>query len=238
LELTIPLAPLIRGVGGIEFVAGIFLIDISGEERMSHAYQNGKDLHRLTAALIFDKSLCEVTDEERHLGKIINFGLIYGMGVQKFRMTTAKNHNILLSVREASGFRKKFFEAYAGLKAYQTQIRRQWQQGIRVSRTIDGRRRLWSKQRKPILNELLNHPIQGANATILKRAIALLGRYLTRTKAKLIAVVHDEILLECPTREAKRVAALLKQCMVLAAKELLNPIPVEVDVKILPSWGG
>jgi DNA polymerase-1 len=205
---------------------------------MSHAYQNGEDLHRLTAALIFDKSLCEVTDEERRLGKIINFGLIYGMGVHKFRMTTAKNHNILLSVREASGFRKKFFEAYTGLKAYQTQIRRQWQQGIRVSRTIDGRRRLWSKQRKPILNELLNHPIQGANATILKRAIALLGRYLIRTRAKLIAVVHDEILLECPTQEAKRVAALLKHCMVLAAKALLNPIPVEVDVKILPSWGG
>jgi DNA polymerase-1 len=122
---------------------------------MSHAYQNGEDLHRLTA----------------------------------------KNHNILLSVREASLFRQKFFEAYAGLKAYQTQIRRQWQQGMRVSRTIDGRRRLWSKQRKPILNELLNHPIQGANATILKRALALLGRYLTRTKAKLIAVIHDEILL-------------------------------------------
>jgi DNA polymerase-1 len=211
---------------------------VSNDSRMSHAYQNGEDLHRLTAALIFDKPLYKVTDEERHLGKIINFGLIYGMGVNKFRLTTAKNHNILLSVREASLFRQKFFEAYPGLKAYQIQIRRQWQQGIRVSRTIDGRRRLWSKQRKPILNELLNHPIQGANATILKRAIALLGRYLTRTKAKLIAVVHDEILLECPTQEAKRVAALLKQCMVLAAKELLNPIPVEVDVKILPSWGG
>ena len=107
-----------------------------------------------------------------------------------------------------------------------------------MSRTLDGRRRLWSQQRPPTLNELLNHPIQGANATSLKRAIALLARFLEGTKARLIAVIHDEILLECPVGEAEGMALLLRRCMVKAAEGILEPIPVEVDVKVLASWGG
>ncbi len=211
---------------------------VSGDRRMCQAYRTGEDLHRLTASLIFGKPLMRVTDEERRLGKIVNFGLIYGMGVSKFRITTAKKHGIILSQQEASQFRQTFFEAYTGLKAYHAKIRSQWQQGIRESRTIDGRRRLWSQQKKPTLNELLNHPIQGANATILKRAIALLGHFGERKNVKLIAVIHDEILLECPDKESPKVAFLLKRCMVKVAKQLLEPIPIEVDILILPSWGG
>lgn len=211
---------------------------VSGDRRMVRSYRQGEDLHRLTAALIFNKPLAQVTDEERRLGKIVNFGLIYGMGVRRFQVTTAKKHGIFLSQQEASQFRRRFFEAYRGLKAYHGEIRREWQKGVRESRTIDGRRRLWSQQRPPTLNELFNHPIQGANATILKRAIALLGRFLERTNARLIAVIHDEILLECPVGEGERVALLLRRCMVKAAEGLLEPIPVEVDVKVLASWGG
>jgi DNA polymerase-1 len=139
---------------------------VSGDERMSNAYRRGIDLHKLTASLLFERATELVTQEERRLGKIVNFGLIYGMGATKFCLTTARDYGIYLSSSEAREFRQKFFAAYAGVKAYHAETRKLWQKGVRVSRTLDGRRRLWPSQQPPTLNELLNHPIQGTNATI------------------------------------------------------------------------
>ncbi|MBE9047752.1 DNA-directed DNA polymerase [Pleurocapsales cyanobacterium LEGE 10410] len=211
----------------------------SGDRRMIEAYRHGEDLHRLTASFLFDKPIENIADEERKLGKIVNFGLIYGMGVAKFCLTTAKKHNIYLSKLEASQFRQKFFLLYKGVAAYHQRIRREWRSGTRVSHSLDGRRRVWSKRTKPTLNELLNHPIQGTNATIIKRAIALLDSTLLSKvpKIKLILVVHDEIVLEVPQELADKAARCLSDCAVKAAKPILTPIPVEVEVKILNSWG-
>ena len=211
----------------------------SGDCSMIAAYRHGDDLHQLTASFLFDKPIENIVDEERKLGKIVNFGLIYGMGVAKFCLTTAKKHNIYLSKSEASQFRQKFFLLYKGVAAYHQRIRREWQAGSRVSYSLDGRRRVWSKRTKPTLNELLNHPIQGTNATIIKRAIALLDSTLLLKvpQVKLILVVHDEIVLEVPRSLADRVARCLSDCAVEAAKPILAPIPVEVEVKVLDSWG-
>lgn len=211
----------------------------SGDRSMIEAYRNGSDLHRLTASFLFDKPIENIALEERKLGKIVNFGLIYGMGVAKFCLTTAKKHNIYLSKSQASQFRQKFFLLYRGVAAYHQRIRQQWQAGARVSYSLDGRRRVWSKRTKPTLNELLNHPIQGTNATITKRAIALLDSTLLSKvpQVKLILVVHDEIVLEVPRALADKVARCLSNCAVKAAKPILAPIPVEVEVKVLDSWG-
>ena len=81
----------------------------SGDRSMIEAYLNGEDLHKLTASFLFDKPIENIALEERKLGKIVNFGLIYGMGVSKFCLTTAKKHNIYLSNAQASQFRQKFF---------------------------------------------------------------------------------------------------------------------------------
>ncbi|MDJ0589561.1 MAG: DNA polymerase [Pleurocapsa sp. MO_226.B13] len=211
----------------------------SGDRRMIAAYRNKEDLHKLTASFLFERAIEEIEDDERKLGKIVNFGLIYGMGVAKFRLTTAKKHHIYLSKLEACQFRHKFFLLYGGVAAYHQRIRREWQAGHRVSYSLDGRRRVWSKRAKPTLNELLNHPIQGTNATIIKRAIALLdSRLLSKVhQVKLILVVHDEIVLEVPHDLADKAARCLSDCAVKAAQPILNPIPVEVEVKILNSWG-
>ena len=211
----------------------------SGDRRIIAAYRKGEDLHKLTASFLFDKSIENISEEERKLGKIVNFGLIYGMGVAKFCLTTAKKHRIYLSKLEASQFRKKFFLLYKGVAAYHQRIRREWQADTRVSYSLDGRRRVWSKRTKPTLNELLNHPIQGTNATIIKRAIALLDSTLLSkvSQVKLILVVHDEIVLEVPRDLADKVARCLSDCAVRAARPILAPIPVEVEVKVLNSWG-
>lgn len=211
----------------------------SGDRRMIEAYRQGEDLHKLTASFLFDRSIDNIDDDERKLGKIVNFGLIYGMGVAKFCLTTAKKHHIYLFKSEASQFRQKFFLLYQGVAAYHQRIRREWRSGTRVSYSLDGRRRVWSKRTRPTLNELLNHPIQGTNATIIKRAIALLDSTLLVKvpEIKLILVVHDEIVLEVPQELANEVARCLADCAVEAAQPILNPIPVEVEVKVLNSWG-
>ena len=213
---------------------------VSGDKRMSRAYLDGIDLHKLTAAAIFEQEVEQVSPEQRRLGKILNFGLCYGMGLDKFIAITARKHDIILTKKQASQFRHRYFELYPGLKRYHESVRQQWQQGIRTSYTPDGRRRVWSKHSQPRLNEMINHPIQGANATMTKRAIALLYRRLNllQSDARLVAVIHDEILLECPQGEAQRVQTVLERCMVKAGTQLLKPIPCEVEASILSSWGG
>lgn len=210
----------------------------SGDRVMQLAYKNGEDLHKLTAAQLFDKPVAQITDSERYLGKIVNFGFIYGMGVRKFLICTAKDYGIYLSPAEASLFRKTFFKTYTGVAAYHKKERKRWQQDTHVSRTLDGRRRIWSKTSGPTLNELLNNPIQGTNAGILKRAIALLGQKLLEVYPSilLVAVIHDEIVLECPRDLAPYATKILVRCMKKAAKPVLTSIPVQVDVKICKHW--
>jgi len=210
---------------------------VSGDRRMIAAYSQGEDLHKLTASLVINKHLDSITEEERQLGKIINFGLIYGMGAKKFRNTAQSEYGLTLTLEKASQFRKKFFNSYSGIKCFHTAIRQQWQKGIRESRTLGGRRRLWSKDTKPLLNEMLNNPIQGLSADIIKLALTLLFKSLQGTNAKLICVVHDEILIECPVAEVESVKVLLERSMVKAGNKFLNPISCEVEVKELDSWG-
>ena len=211
---------------------------VSGDRTMVAAYSQSEDLHKLTASLVLDKPLIDITSDERQLGKIINFGLIYGMGVNKFKNLAQSEYGVILTLEKASLFRKKFFNSYSGIKQFHAAIRRQWQKGIRESRTLAGRRRLWSQESKPLLNEMLNHPIQGLSADITKLALAKLFAPLRRTGAQLICVVHDEILLECPIAEIEQVKSLLQSCMVSAGDKFLSPIPCEVEIKVLTSWGG
>ncbi len=210
---------------------------VSGDRRMIAAYCQGEDLHKLTASLVIDKHVDSITEEERQLGKIINFGLIYGMGAKKFRNIAQSEYGLTLTLEKASQFRKKFFNSYSGIKCFHTAIRQQWQKGIRESRTLGGRRRLWSKDTKPLLNEMLNNPIQGLSADIIKLALTLLFKSLQGTNAKLICVVHDEILIECPVAEVDSVKVLLERSMVKAGNKFLSPISCEVEVKELDSWG-
>jgi DNA polymerase-1 len=209
---------------------------LSGDARMQRAYRKGEDLHRLTAALVTGKAIADVSEEDRRLAKAINFGLIYGMGAAKLQSYAETKYGVTLSLEQAKAFRKRFFEAYAGVAEWHETIKRSYIRGIKESRTLAGRRRRWAG--KPRLAELLNHPVQGLNADITKLALVKLNKVLVGTGAKLICTVHDEILLECPDAETKYVSDLLHCCMVAAARKFLHPIPVVVDVKVSTSWGG
>ena len=209
---------------------------LSGDTQMQRAYRRGEDLHRLTAALVTGKEINAVSEEDRRLAKAINFGLIYGMGAAKLQSYAETKYGVSLSLEQAKAFRKRFFEAYAGVAEWHETIKRSYIRGIKESRTLAGRRRRWADQ--PRLAELLNHPVQGLNADITKLALVKLVKTLADTGAKLVCTVHDEILLECPVIEVEPVSRLLHQCMIAAAQKFLHPIPVTVDVKVSASWGG
>jgi DNA polymerase-1 len=207
---------------------------LSGDSKMRQAYCQGADLHRLTAALVTGKRIAEVTEEDRRLAKAINFGLIYGMGAAKLRIYAETKYSVTMTLDEAKAFRKRFFDAYSGIAKWHDSIKQAYIRGIKESHTLAGRRRKWAD--KPRLAEMLNHPVQGLNADINKLAMAKLSKLLTKTNAKLICVVHDEIVLECPENEIERVSQMLQRCMIAAAEKFLNPVPVVVDINASDSW--
>ncbi len=208
---------------------------VSGDKRMCRAYRLQEDLHRLTASKLFDRPLKQISKDERQLGKIVNFGLIYGMGAKRFQAMVLTDYNISISLSEAKKFAQVFFSSYPGIKKYHDRVRWKWSQGIRSSRTLDGRRRLWPKGEKIQLSEMINHPIQGLNASITKLAIAQIHRAFEQlqTSALLVSTVHDEIVIECPLDEIEQIQHIITDCMVKAGQQFLAPIPVLVETKTI-----
>ncbi|WP_414553145.1 bifunctional 3'-5' exonuclease/DNA polymerase [Anabaena sp. CCY 0017] len=207
---------------------------LSGDSRMRQAYRQGSDLHRLTAALVTGKPISQVTQEDRRLAKAVNFGLIYGMGAAKLCIYAEIKYGVTMTLAAAKAFRKRFFHAYSGVAEWHETIKRAYIRGTKESRTLAGRRRKWASQ--PRLAEMLNHPVQGLNADINKLAMAKLFQPLAETNAKLICIVHDEIILECPETMIDQVSHILHNCMVAAAQKFLSPIPVVIDIKASNTW--
>jgi DNA polymerase I-like protein with 3'-5' exonuclease and polymerase domains len=205
--------------------------ELSGDRRMIEAYQNDEDLHRLTAALIADKSLEQVEKSERQAAKAVNFGLIYAMGAKGLAEYAYNNYGVQMSLKQAETFRKRYFEAYQGIARWHGAMKRRLP---REMRTMGDRLRRW--QDEPKLTELLNTPVQGTAADITKAALAKLPTALRETEARLIGTVHDEILLEAPEGKAEQAAQILQQVMEQAGQQYLRKVPVKVDVAIALNW--
>lgn len=205
---------------------------IAGEGRMIEAYRNGEDLHSLTAKRMTGRE--EVTKQERQMAKPVNFGLIYGMGVNGLRQKAKAEYGIEMSEEEASRYRRAFFSAYPAIK--------RWQDGLRrarpmETRTVSGRRRLLSEGDYDTLR--FNSPVQGTGADGLKLALATLWETRDRVPGAFpVLAVHDEIVVECDEAQVAEAEAWLKGAMVEAMAPLIDPVPVEVEVRVGRTWGG
>jgi len=205
--------------------------EISKDVRMIAAYQQGQDLHKLTASLVTGKAIDEVTKDERQAAKAVNFGLIYAMGAAGLRTYARNTYGVEMSIEQAETFRNRFFSAYKGLE--------QWHRSVSTSgqtstRTIGGRLRRWRTD--PKLTGLLNTPVQGTAADIIKKALALLAKALSDTGIRIIGSVHDEILLEAPVEKAQWAAELLKSTMEKAGAYYLKLVPVVAEATVADSW--
>ena len=139
--------------------------------------------------------------------------------------------SVQMTEEKAQLFRDRFFEVYQGVSKWHQAVKSSYSREIR---TLSGRLRLY-KQR-PSVTGAYNTPVQGTSADIIKKAMAKLVEVLSGTKVKLIATIHDEIIVEAPEEQAIRVAELLKETMEQAGTFYLKSIPVVVDVGVHDNW--
>lgn len=209
---------------------------ITNDPLLVKAYRTGQDVHCLTAALLMDKPADQVTEEERRLGKAINFGLIYGMSAVRLQIEAQLKYGIILTNTQALRLHKRYFKLFKGVRKWHQRLKRLlYGKKVKHAKTLLGRVRRW--QEKPGFNEWLNFPVQGTSADITKRALVNLIPWLN-PDVKLLIAVHDEIVLEVRSDLADTVARQLVVAMKEAAVPLLSPIPVEVNVSIGSSWAG
>lgn len=225
------------------------LTHLSGEDVLRNAYLKNEDVHSLTAKILFEKDAIDA--DERRIGKTINFGVIYGMGAQRFARSTG------VSLIEAKYFLSKFKERYpAVFKFLEYQERLALSQGF--VETLLGRRRYFHFNKNGLgrllgtppheidlttarragmeaqqLRAAANAPIQGSSADIIKVAMIKLHSSLKQTglAAKILLQVHDELVLEVNPKDLEETKLLVQNTMENAVK-LSVPLIVETGVGV------
>lgn len=225
------------------------LAHLSQEPILVEAYQNNQDVHKVTAQLLFDKNVIDA--EERRLGKIINFGVIYGMGAQRFAREAG------VSPAVGKKFISKYRQRYPRVFAYLETMK---QQAIATGyvTTLLGRRRYFNFQsdtlrelrganpadisldnlrinyaEAQLLRAAANAPIQGSSADIIKIAMVKLAEVLKDYQARLLLQVHDELVLEMPPGEWPELETQIKSTM---ENVLELTIPLVVDMHSGKNW--
>ena len=205
--------------------------EISRDKTMIEAYETGEDLHRLTASLVANKALKDVTKQERQAAKAINFGLVYAMGARGLQAYAQTTYGVTMSLEEAELFRKRFFEAYSGVADWHKSVKAT---NTNVARTLAGRKHQWKGEVG--IAGLYNYPVQGTAADIVKQALADLADNLNGSSAKIVGMIHDEIILETHCDEAMEIAKILKETMEKAGSRYLSRVPVVAETMIADNW--
>ncbi|UNU24728.1 DNA polymerase I [Microcoleus vaginatus HSN003] len=226
------------------------LAHLSQEPVLIEAYQNNRDVHTVTAQLLFEKE--EVTPDERRFGKTINFGVIYGMGAIKFGRSMGKTS------ADGKEFIKRFNERYIKVFEFLEKVKKE-AIALGYVTTILGRRRylkfeseslLDLKGRNPqdihsdrlksvsrddaqSLRAAANAPIQGSSADIIKLAMIEVHKILQNYQARLLLQVHDELIFEVPPDEWEELQPKIRTAMENA---LPLSVPLIVDIHAGQNW--
>ena len=208
---------------------------IARDEKMMAAFQAGEDIHSATAAWVNGIDIARVTEKQRRQAKTLNFGVLYGMGPQKF----ARSADV--SVEEARSFIERYKEQYAGIARWiEATIRQARELGF--VETLLGRRRYMPEinARAPMVRSgaeraAFNFPVQGTAADILKKAMVELAAALQKDwpETKMVLTVHDELVCEVPEEQAEAVAKVMKRTMEGAVR---LDVPVIVEVSVGKNW--
>ncbi len=191
------------------------LAHYSKDEVLTRAFRDGEDIHNKTAAEIFNVSLPLVTKEMRRVAKTINFGIVYGMS--SFGLAG----QLQISRKEAQGFIDRYFEVYAGVKAFMESVVSQAKEDGFVT-TLLGRRRYLpeinssNRNRRDFAGRTaINTPVQGTAADIIKMAMVKTahGLHSGEAKGKMVLQIHDELVLEVPDGETERTGEFLSRIM-------------------------
>lgn len=213
------------------------LAHISQDEAMLAAFRAGVDIHRATAATIYNVPLEQVTSEQRSIAKMVNFATSYGVSAFGLASRTSLNRT------EAQAFLDTYFKTYPGIRRYVDEtIAKAREQGY--VETLLGRRRYFpilksrggsAPDRQQAERAAINHPIQGTAADIIKMAMIRLHAALAEQglHSRMLLQVHDELVLEVPDGELAEAAALVRAVMESA---YTLDAGLTVDVEVGPNW--
>ena len=208
---------------------------LSGDAGLARAFAEDGDIHRATAAEVFELPPEQVTSEQRRAAKAINFGLIYGMSA--FGLA----RQLGIERQAAQEYVGRYFGRYPGVKDYMDRTRATAREQGYVE-TVFGRRLYLPEIRSRNRNlqqyaerSAINAPMQGTAADIIKLAMLRVERECTARNlpARLIMQVHDELVLEVATDAVDATAAMLREQM--AAAENLA-VPLKVDIGTGANW--
>jgi DNA polymerase-1 len=208
---------------------------LSGDPAFIEAFRQGGDIHRQTAALIFNIPAAEVTPEMRARAKTINFATIYGQG------PFALSRQLGISQEDARGFIARYFERFSGVRAFlDRQIELARQQGY--VETLFKRRRYIPeiKERNFSLRaygerNAQNSPLQGSAADLIKLAMVRIHRAIRERGlvGRMLLQVHDELIFEAPPHEVDTMTELVGSHMENVAD---LQVPLVVDIGVGANW--
>ncbi len=217
---------------------------LSGDAKLVEIFKKGEDVHAATAAHVFGVAPERVDREMRRRAKVINFGILYGMGVNALRANLGAG----VTRDEASKFLDQYFKNFSGLAAYiEEQKRLARKNGF--TETLFGRRRYFLGLESSLPGVVaqaermaINAPIQGTQSDIIKLAMVeadtLIEKKRWREKARLLLQVHDELVYEVAKDDAEGIAREICSVMEsVADPKRLHGVPILAEIAIGPNWG-
>lgn len=216
---------------------------LSGDERLIDIFKTGEDVHESVASQVFGVARREVTAEMRRRAKVINFGILYGMGVVALRQNLGEG-----TTREAAQqFLNAYFNTFTRLAEYLEETK-QFARDHGYTKTMFGRRRYFPGivSSAPFIRAsaermAINAPIQGTEGDVLRLALLRIDEYIEKEglgeKVRALLQVHDELVFEVAEELADTVVPSLRRLMsgVLDGQDTKG-VPIEVEAKAGPNW--
>lgn len=211
------------------------LAHLSLDATLCESFRKGEDIHTATAAEVEGLDPSDVTAEMRRHAKVINYGIIYGMGAVRMA------RELKITRDEAAKYIERYFKRYSGVSKFYEQMREHARRHGYVA-TLMGRRRYLPDidsdhggRRQLAERVATNTPIQGSAADIIKLAMVNLYRDLEAEglESAMVLQIHDELLLECPKAEVEAAERLTRRAMESAVS---LEVPVVVDIGMGKNW--
>jgi DNA polymerase-1 len=216
---------------------------LSGDKKMIEIFKNGEDVHHGVAARVFNVALDEVTPDMRRQAKVINFGILYGMGVNALKA----NLGVETTRAEAQEFFNAYFNTFTRLAEYLEETKA-FARANGYTETYFGRRRYFPGMNSsaPFIRAqaermAINAPVQGTAADIIRIAMVHIHTYLKKENltevVHMMLQVHDELVFEIQDERVSEIVPTLKQCMenVLPLTET-GGVPMLAEVKVGKNW--
>lgn len=215
---------------------------LSGDEKLCDIFKNGRDVHREVAAKVFGVPPGDVDAEMRRRAKVINFGILYGMGVNSLRSALGT------TTAEAHKFYDDYFNTFTTLAEYLEKTKG-FARKHGYTETMFGRRRQFPEMKSPLPyvraqaeRMAINAPLQGTQSDIIKLAMVRVDEYLQSEgkdeQAHLLLQIHDELVFEMSEKRAGELVPKIKEIMesVVSLKDT-HGVPVIAEAKVGPNWG-